>query len=234
MVATHHIFSAPTTPLLANRNVRFLGTSRCRLGAECEELSKELPGEKGKECPGAGADVGAGAGTDVGAGADAGAEICHSTLSPEQHERLVSELGDVLFDALMLHGACTRAYRLDPEAPWRAAVAKVERRTPYMALWGDGVAKAATIEEAEGHWQTAKRKEKEDAASNRKLPLSSAATPEPPPPALAKRAVPAPTPTSAPAPAPARADGYWQTTWAAALLPAAGGFFLGLCFSRLK
>ena len=109
-----------------------------------------------------------------------------------------------------------------------------------MALWGDGVAKAATIEEAEGHWQAAKRKEKEDARSNRKLPLSPAVTPEPPPPALAETAAPAPTPTSAPAPAPAptpapaRADGYWQTTCAAALLPAAGGFFLGLCFSRLK
>lgn len=77
---------------------------------------------------------------------------------------LVAELGDVLFDTLMLHGACCRAFGISPDAAWNTAARKVEGRTPYM-VWGDGVSTATTVEEAESHWRQAKRREKAAAAA---------------------------------------------------------------------
>jgi NTP pyrophosphatase (non-canonical NTP hydrolase) len=82
-----------------------------------------------------------------------------SATRNEDTSELVSELGDVLFDALMVHAVFSRVYGLDPDAAWNAACRKVEGRTPYMP-WGDGSARADTVAEAEAHWQEAKRREK--------------------------------------------------------------------------
>jgi XTP/dITP diphosphohydrolase len=82
-----------------------------------------------------------------------------SATRNEDTSELVSELGDVLFDALMVHAVFSRVYGLDPDAAWNAACRKVEGRTPYMP-WGDGSARADTVAEAEAHWQEAKRQEK--------------------------------------------------------------------------
>ena len=90
----------------------FIATPIYRLGAECEELSQEFPVVADVNTDARDKEDGAGPAVD--------------------RLRLVSELGDVLFDALMLNGACTRAFGLDPEAAWNAAVEKVERRTPYV------------------------------------------------------------------------------------------------------
>eukprot|EP00419_Tripos_fusus_P014149 CAMPEP_0172737000 /NCGR_PEP_ID=MMETSP1074-20121228/116542_1 /TAXON_ID=2916 /ORGANISM="Ceratium fusus, Strain PA161109" /LENGTH=229 /DNA_ID=CAMNT_0013566313 /DNA_START=218 /DNA_END=904 /DNA_ORIENTATION=+ len=74
-------------------------------------------------------------------------------------EALISELGDVLFDALMLNAVAARELALDPDAAWKAAATKVENRTPYMWLWGDGSV-ARTAQEASGMWAAAKLRER--------------------------------------------------------------------------
>eukprot|EP00591_Stephanopyxis_turris_P012044 CAMPEP_0195518654 /NCGR_PEP_ID=MMETSP0794_2-20130614/13431_1 /TAXON_ID=515487 /ORGANISM="Stephanopyxis turris, Strain CCMP 815" /LENGTH=209 /DNA_ID=CAMNT_0040647669 /DNA_START=153 /DNA_END=782 /DNA_ORIENTATION=+ len=74
---------------------------------------------------------------------------------------LVSELGDVLFDAIMLEMMCRRDFNLNPSEAWDAAAEKVERRTPYMKDWGDG-SEAKTSAEAELMWQAAKLEEKKE------------------------------------------------------------------------
>eukprot|EP00035_Acanthoeca_spectabilis_P025102 m.456853 g.456853 ORF g.456853 m.456853 type:complete len:217 (-) comp21131_c0_seq1:335-985(-) len=80
-------------------------------------------------------------------------------LNQRFDHNLISELGDVLFDCLMLHGACCRAFEINPAVPWDAAAAKVEYRTPYM-MWGDGVTTATTVEETQALWTAAKAIEK--------------------------------------------------------------------------
>ena len=97
-------------------------------------------------------------------GAEAPA-VCHGRDGRGCTRALVAELGDVLFDALMVHAVFTREFKLDPLAAWKSACRKVEGRTPYMP-WGDGSARADTVEEAEAHWQAAKRREKLAAATS--------------------------------------------------------------------
>jgi NTP pyrophosphatase (non-canonical NTP hydrolase) len=73
------------------------------------------------------------------------------------------ELGDMLFDALMVVAAAERDYGIGGTGePWRRSVAKIRRRTPYMAAWGDGVSQATTAAEATEHWQAAKTREKSE------------------------------------------------------------------------
>ena len=80
-------------------------------------------------------------------------EYCQKSL-----RELESEVGDVLFDALMLNAVCSREYCFNMETCFDVACEKVERRTPYMSLWGNGsIAKSSR--EAELLWQEAKRKE---------------------------------------------------------------------------
>ena len=91
-------------------------------------------------------------------------------MSRRQNE-LVSEMGDILFDVLMLEMILRRDYyssdRIDKEEEqqnvdaWLSACEKIERRTPYMKEWGDGISVATTVEEANVLWQAAKKKEKE-------------------------------------------------------------------------
>ena len=59
-----------------------------------------------------------------------------------------------------------RDYGIDADRPWRAAVEKVTRRTPYMREWGDG-STAATAVEASAAWLAAKRRERKTAVLSR-------------------------------------------------------------------
>ena len=90
-------------------------------------------------------------------------DLAAATLPASQlshHIRsLQSELGDVLFDALMLNSICARDFGFDPAESWQAATAKVERRTPYMKEWGEKGVSAETSEEAEELWRAAKKEE---------------------------------------------------------------------------
>lgn len=79
-----------------------------------------------------------------------------------QKEAIISELGDILFDTLMLEMLLRKEYGFGVHAAWDAAATKVERRTPYMSEWGDGITFAETVEEAEAIWQNVKQKEKQD------------------------------------------------------------------------
>ncbi|GMH90952.1 hypothetical protein TrVE_jg13141 [Triparma verrucosa] len=93
---------------------------------------------------------------------------------------LQSELGDVLFDALMLNSICARDFGFDPAESWHAATAKVERRTPYMKEWGEKGVTAETSEEAEELWRAAKKEEKAElAAELEALNLPPSSTPSP-------------------------------------------------------
>jgi len=61
-----------------------------------------------------------------------------------------------------------RDYNLSDLPPaWQVAAEKVERRTPYMAEWGDGGITADTAEEAERLWRAAKRRETAGAKTGR-------------------------------------------------------------------
>lgn len=76
---------------------------------------------------------------------------------------LESELGDIMFDTLMLIGLCARDHPHSVRSlshVCSAAASKVKGRTPYMKDWGDGIATAASAKEAMAHWQAAKRVEK--------------------------------------------------------------------------
>eukprot|EP00554_Chaetoceros_debilis_P000860 CAMPEP_0194096256 /NCGR_PEP_ID=MMETSP0149-20130528/57249_1 /TAXON_ID=122233 /ORGANISM="Chaetoceros debilis, Strain MM31A-1" /LENGTH=179 /DNA_ID=CAMNT_0038782225 /DNA_START=486 /DNA_END=1021 /DNA_ORIENTATION=- len=86
----------------------------------------------------------------------------------DNKKEIVSEVGDIIFDVLMLEMAIRREYDIDMEEAWQAAAEKVERRTPYIKEWGDGVTTASTVEDTEKIWQQVKKKEKmrvESAAS---------------------------------------------------------------------
>lgn len=77
-------------------------------------------------------------------------------------EAIISELGDILFDTLMLEMLLRKEMNFGVNEAWEAAARKVERRTPYMKPWGDGSILAETMEEAEAIWKSVKRKEKEE------------------------------------------------------------------------
>eukprot|EP00553_Chaetoceros_curvisetus_P004564 CAMPEP_0204617222 /NCGR_PEP_ID=MMETSP0717-20131115/4257_1 /ASSEMBLY_ACC=CAM_ASM_000666 /TAXON_ID=230516 /ORGANISM="Chaetoceros curvisetus" /LENGTH=177 /DNA_ID=CAMNT_0051630693 /DNA_START=86 /DNA_END=619 /DNA_ORIENTATION=- len=83
----------------------------------------------------------------------------------QTRDAIVSEVGDILFDALMLEMVIRREYHLDVDEAWQVAAEKVERRTPYVEDWGDGVTVAKTIQDTEKIWQEVKRKEKAAAAA---------------------------------------------------------------------
>ena len=80
---------------------------------------------------------------------------------------LTSELGDVLFDALMCVRIAQRDCgegRVTLEGVVNAATAKIKRRTPYMREWrtlSDAEGFPATEAEAMKHWKKAKRAEPE-------------------------------------------------------------------------
>lgn len=80
----------------------------------------------------------------------------------QSKEAIISEIGDILFDALMLEMILRKQYDFGVNEAWDTVATKVERRTPYMREWGDGITSAETVEEAEAIWQNVKKKEKED------------------------------------------------------------------------
>jgi NTP pyrophosphatase (non-canonical NTP hydrolase) len=79
----------------------------------------------------------------------------------QSKEAIISELGDILFDALMLEMILRKQYDFGVNEAWDTVATKVERRTPYMKEWGDGVTSAETVEEAEAIWQNVKKKQKQ-------------------------------------------------------------------------
>jgi len=83
-------------------------------------------------------------------------------------DAMVSELGDILFDALMLESSVRRKYGLRDGEAWEKACEKVERRTPYMKEWGDGKSTVTNREEAIALWNEVKDREKR---SNKKIPI---------------------------------------------------------------
>ena len=54
------------------------------------------------------------------------------------------------------------------EVIWQVAAEKVERRTPYVKEWGDGISIANTVADTERIWQQVKQNEKDLAANNNK------------------------------------------------------------------
>ena len=99
---------------------------------------------------------------------------------------LAKELGDVLFDALMLIEVTRREHaEVSLDACAASACSKLRRRCPYIF----GGPQVSTVEEAESAWQAAKRAEREAAArAEPTLPVAAvpaAATAAPPPPAAA-------------------------------------------------
>mmetsp|Transcript_30808 Transcript_30808/g.35566 ORF Transcript_30808/g.35566 Transcript_30808/m.35566 type:complete len:229 (+) Transcript_30808:121-807(+) len=86
----------------------------------------------------------------------------NAILSVKGNSRaIVSELGDVIFDVLMLEMMLQREYGFDAEEAWQVASEKVERRTPYVREWGDGVTAPTTIEDTKKIWQEVKKREKD-------------------------------------------------------------------------
>jgi hypothetical protein len=63
-------------------------------------------------------------------------------------------------------------YGISIDDSWDAACEKVERRTPYMAEWGDGHSTANSVEEAKALWQAVKKKEKSEIKENESRSLS--------------------------------------------------------------
>ena len=98
------------------------------------------------------------------ANADADADAAAAAAAGAARAALCSELGDLLFDALMLCGMVRRDFGPSPGGvtPWAAAAEKIKRRTPYMTRWGPPGVTASTSAEAEVLWQAAKRREKGD------------------------------------------------------------------------
>lgn len=73
-------------------------------------------------------------------------------------EKLAAELGDLIFDALMVLHAAERDYGVTVQEACARAVSKVRKRTPYMA-WGPPGATATSAAECEALWMAAKREE---------------------------------------------------------------------------
>ena len=94
-------------------------------------------------------------------------------LDGNERKKIVNELGDVLFDALMLEMVCRRDLNLNVSEAWEVACEKIERRTPYMSEWGKEGCVAKKAEEATKLWMSEKSKEnvenKDDVTCLRKI-----------------------------------------------------------------
>jgi NTP pyrophosphatase (non-canonical NTP hydrolase) len=91
---------------------------------------------------------------------------------------LVSELGDVLYVALVTVAKASKTYGFDPQEVYDSAVEKIRGRTPYMAEWGDGESFAETCEQAEALWQARKKAQKAQNAAGFSTKLIHAGTSE--------------------------------------------------------
>ena len=97
-------------------------------------------------------------------------ELLHELAKPQSKpqnkssiQAIKSEVGDCLFDALMLNACCAVKFKYDLSECFEIASEKVTRRTPYIELWGpsDGPKAASTSRECEAIWQNEKQKENE-------------------------------------------------------------------------
>jgi len=88
-------------------------------------------------------------------------DICYwRCYSDKRKKAMASELGDILFDVLMLEMIMRRDYGISIDEAWQVAAEKIERRTPYMKEWGDGISNAKSVEDAERIWKAVKEREK--------------------------------------------------------------------------
>lgn len=53
----------------------------------------------------------------------------------------------------------SREYNFGIEEAWQIAAKKIERRTPYMTEWGDGLSVATNADDATAIWMAVKREE---------------------------------------------------------------------------
>lgn len=90
------------------------------------------------------------------------ASACNSSL-----DALVGKLGELLSVVLIVVAKTTADFGYAPSDAYWSAVDKIQWRTPYMADWGDGIASAATKEEAMAHWQRRKALRKHDRSADR-------------------------------------------------------------------
>lgn len=103
---------------------------------------------------------------------------------PPDNIELVKELGDVLFDVLMLIEVTGREHGgVSLEACTRSACAKVVKRCPYIDWHSpNGGATAKTVAEAEAAWQSAKRTENDKTSTALDVvppaPLSTSLAPQ--------------------------------------------------------
>ena len=77
---------------------------------------------------------------------------------------LTKELGDIVFDTMLLAIACKREFKVDLQQCFHLAALKVERRTPYM-LWGSKFTRGITLQQTEQMWQEQKKLGKTDTAA---------------------------------------------------------------------
>ncbi len=76
---------------------------------------------------------------------------------------------DTLITLLIL--CVSREYNLHEGSTYQTASEKVERRTPYMKEWGDGMTIAKTSKDADRIWQEVKKLEKKKAEKSMELSI---------------------------------------------------------------
>ena len=75
--------------------------------------------------------------------------------SGESTLELTRELGDIIFDTMLLAIACEREFNVDLQHCVDIAAQKVEGRTPYM-LWGAQFTRDVTLKRTKTMWQEQK------------------------------------------------------------------------------
>lgn len=81
--------------------------------------------------------------------------VRHAEPGSNENLEITKELGDIIFDTMLLAIACKREFAVDLERCLDLAAQKVERRTPYM-VWGTRFTRGVTLEQAEVMWQEEK------------------------------------------------------------------------------
>ncbi|KAK3285107.1 hypothetical protein CYMTET_7273 [Cymbomonas tetramitiformis] len=87
------------------------------------------------------------------------AELDTGAEDPALRRALESELGDVLYVALVAIAKAAQKFGFDPLEPYHSAVLKIRGRTPYMSEWGDG-SLVNSLSEAHEIWKSRKAEQK--------------------------------------------------------------------------
>ena len=81
-----------------------------------------------------------------------------ATLSEDDGQGRIAEVGDVLFNSLLLAAVVDRAGDVTADEVARRAALKFQRRTPYVQEWGSG-SSALSRRDSERAWIEAKASE---------------------------------------------------------------------------